>query len=75
MGEFGDYFKSWNWELGFRYSRNDEQARLEGAVSSSGLREALLDTNPATAFNPFRVSLVGTAKPPSAGFMLLSTER
>src|SRR5262249_35830789 len=21
MSEFGDYFKSWNWELGFRYSR------------------------------------------------------
>ena len=20
LGEFGDYFKSWNWELGFRYS-------------------------------------------------------
>ena len=25
MGEFGDYFKNWNWELGFRYSRNDEE--------------------------------------------------
>ena len=22
MGEFGDYFKTWNWELGFRYSRD-----------------------------------------------------
>src|SRR5207248_1865870 len=22
LGEFGDYFKNWNWELGFRYSRN-----------------------------------------------------
>ena len=53
MGEFGDYFKSWNWELGFRYSRNEEQPLLGGAVSSSGLREALLDTDPATAFNPF----------------------
>ncbi|MDP9291801.1 MAG: TonB-dependent receptor, partial [Verrucomicrobiota bacterium] len=53
MGEFGDYFKSWNWELGFRYSRNDEELLFGGAVSSSGLREALLDTNPATAFNPF----------------------
>ena len=28
MGEFGDYFKSWNWELGFRYSRNDEELAL-----------------------------------------------
>ena len=53
MGEFGDYFKTWNWELGFRYSRNEEQALLGGQVSGSGLRAALLDTNPATAFNPF----------------------
>ncbi len=53
MGEFGDYFKSWNWELGFRYSQNDEELLFGGVVSSSGLREALLDTNPATAFNPF----------------------
>jgi iron complex outermembrane receptor protein len=53
MGELGDYFKTWNWELGFRYSRNEEQAIFGGGVSASGLREALLDTNPATAFNPF----------------------
>jgi len=53
MGEFGDYFKSWNWELGFRYSQNDEELLFGGVVSRSGLREALLDTNPATAFNPF----------------------
>ena len=53
MGEFGDYFKTWNWELGFRYSRNEEQTLFGGRVSASGLREALLDTDPATAFNPF----------------------
>src|SRR5204863_1332283 len=53
MGEFGDYFKNWNWELGFRYSRNDEETLTGGAVSATGLRDALLDTNPATAFNPF----------------------
>ena len=53
MGEFGDYFKNWNWELGFRYSRNEEENLSGGVVSESGLREALLDTNPATAFNPF----------------------
>ena len=53
MGEFGDYFRSWNWELGFRYSRNEEHALFGGQVSGSGLRAALLDTNPATAFNPF----------------------
>ena len=53
MGEFADYFKSWNWELGFRYSRNEQENLLGGIVSKSGLRNALLDTNPATAFNPF----------------------
>ena len=53
LGEFGDYFKNWNWELGFRYSRNLEQTLGQGVVSRAGLREALLDTDPATAFNPF----------------------
>src|SRR5436309_5956481 len=53
MGEFGDYFKTWNWETGFRYSRNEGQDLAIGEVSQSGLREALLDTDPATAFNPF----------------------
>jgi len=53
LGEFGDYFKNWDWELGFRYSRNFEQNVTGGVVSRSGLREALLDTDPATAFNPF----------------------
>jgi iron complex outermembrane receptor protein len=53
LGEFGDYFKNWNWELGFRYSRNEEETLAGGVVSKSGLRDALLDTDPATAFNPF----------------------
>jgi hypothetical protein len=53
MGEFGDYFKNWNWELGFRYSRNEEETLTGGVVSETGLRDALLDTDPATAFNPF----------------------
>jgi iron complex outermembrane receptor protein len=53
MGEFGDYFKNWNWESGFRYSRNDEQTLTGSVVSETGLREALLNTDPATAFNPF----------------------
>ncbi|PYJ52930.1 MAG: hypothetical protein DME82_15305 [Verrucomicrobia bacterium] len=52
-GEFGDYFKTWNWELGFRYSRNEGEHLSSGAVSEPGLREALLDTDPATAFDPF----------------------
>jgi iron complex outermembrane receptor protein len=53
MGEFGQYFKSWNWEFGFRYSRNEGQDLSVGEVSQPGLREALLDTDPATAFDPF----------------------
>jgi iron complex outermembrane recepter protein len=53
MGEFGDYFKTWNWETGFRYTRNEGQDLSIGVVSQIGLRDALLDTNPATAFNPF----------------------
>src|SRR5947199_7055185 len=53
MGEFGDYFKTWNWETGFRYSRNEGQNLSVGDVSQPGLREALLGTDPATAFNPF----------------------
>ena len=53
MGEFGDYFKTWNWETGFRYARNEGQDLSLGDVSQPGLRDALLDTNPATAFNPF----------------------
>jgi len=53
MGELGDYFKTWNWETGFRYSRNEGEDLSIGDVSQPGLRDALLDTNPATAFNPF----------------------
>jgi iron complex outermembrane receptor protein len=53
MGEFGKYFKTWNWELGFRYSQNEGQDLSVGGASQPGLREALLDTDPATAFDPF----------------------
>jgi outer membrane receptor protein involved in Fe transport len=53
MGEFADYLKTWNWELGFRYARNEGKNLSIGDVSQPGLRDALLDTDPATAFNPF----------------------
>jgi outer membrane receptor protein involved in Fe transport len=53
MGFIGDYFKTWNWEGGFRYSRNEGDDLSVGEVSQPGLRQALLDTNPATAFDPF----------------------
>jgi iron complex outermembrane receptor protein len=53
LGEFGDYFRTWQWESGFRYSEDDRIERLGGIVNTNALRTALLDTNPATAFNPF----------------------
>jgi iron complex outermembrane receptor protein len=56
LGEFSDYFKRWDWESGFRYSEDDRTERLGGIVNTSALRAALLDTNPATAFNPFGIN-------------------
>jgi len=56
LGEFGDYFKTWGWEAGFRYSEDDRTERLGGIVNNNALRAALLDTNPATAFNPFGIN-------------------
>ena len=53
LGEFGDYFKTWNWENGFRYSADSRVQLLGGVVDTNALRSTLLDTNPATAFNPF----------------------
>jgi len=53
LGEFGEYFKTWNYEIGFRYNSNDHHSLSGGIVSQPALRDALLDTNPATAFNPF----------------------
>jgi iron complex outermembrane receptor protein len=53
LGEYGDYFKTWNWESGFRYN-DDSRVEVDGGdVDTNALRQALLDTNPATAFNPF----------------------
>jgi len=53
LGEFGDYFKTWNYEIGFRYNSNGHTQITSGIVSQPGLRAALLDTDPLTAFNPF----------------------
>jgi iron complex outermembrane receptor protein len=53
LGEFGDYFRTWQWESGFRYSEDDRSQSLGGVVNNNALRAALLDTNPTTAFNPF----------------------
>jgi iron complex outermembrane receptor protein len=53
LGEFGDYFKTWDWETGFRYNEDYRIERFGGIVNNNALRRALLDTDPATAFNPF----------------------
>ena len=74
LGEVADYFKGWNWELGFRYSRNEEENLVGGAVSKSGLREALLDTNPATAFNPF-LGFFGHNSPPAINRVYVTLDR
>lgn len=56
LAEFGDYFKTWNWESAFRYNEDQRIQRLGGIVDNNALRAALLDTNPATAFNPFSIN-------------------
>ena len=53
LGEFGDYFETWNYEIAFRYNSNDHTQISSGLVSQPGLRAALLDTDPLTAFNAF----------------------
>ncbi len=61
LGEFGDYFKTWGYETSFRYDWNYVENRSGGIISKPALREALFDTNPATAFNPFGLN----TNPPS----------
>ncbi len=61
LGEFGDFFKTWTWETGFRYNEDHRLERFGGIVNNNALRAALLDTNPATAFNPFGRNLNGRA--------------
>jgi iron complex outermembrane recepter protein len=56
LGQLGDYFKTWNWEIGYRYNEDHRVERAGGIVNNDALRAALLDTNPATAFNPFGIN-------------------
>ena len=55
LGEFGDYFKTWNWQAGSAITRIAASS-VGGIVDNNALRAALLDTNPATAFNPFGIN-------------------
>ncbi len=56
LGEFGDYLSKWNWESAFRYSEDERTESFSGIVNTTNLRAALLDPNPATAFNPFGIN-------------------
>lgn len=53
LADLGKPLANWNYELSFRYNSNDREELSENVISKPALREALLDTNPATAFNPF----------------------
>src|SRR5438477_6648630 len=56
LGEFGDYLRTWNWQAGFRYNEDRRNERFGPIVNNDALRAALLDTNPATAFNPYGIN-------------------
>ena len=58
LGEFAnawDKLKTWEWETGIRWNEIDEITNFGKVPNNYNLRIALLDTNPATAFNPFGV--------------------
>jgi len=60
LGEFAnawDQLKTWEWEFGLRYNESYRTVRFGGIVNNYALRNRLLDTDPATAFNPFGISL------------------
>src|SRR5712691_5113333 len=59
LGEFAnawDQLKTWEWEFGVRYNESYDTIRTGGLVNNYALRNRLLDTDPATAFNPFGIS-------------------
>src|SRR5205807_4326664 len=64
-GTFGDLstndvFKTWGYELGFRYNLDDRNEAFGGIVNNIALRTALLSTDPKTAFDPFGRNLNGS---------------
>ena len=48
-----DVLRSWDWETAVRWNEDYRINRFHNAVDDNALRAALLNTNPATAFNPF----------------------
>ena len=58
LGEFAnawDKLKTWEWEAGIRWNELDSEEIFGKVPNNYNLRIALLDTNPATAFNAFGV--------------------
>jgi iron complex outermembrane receptor protein len=56
LGEFAnawDILKTWQWETGIRWNEDHRFERIGGVANNNALRIALLDTDPATAFNAF----------------------
>jgi iron complex outermembrane recepter protein len=56
LGEFAnawDKLKTWEWEAGIRYNEDFRNEIFGPLTNNYNMRIALLDTNPATAFNPF----------------------
>src|ERR1700720_1077591 len=56
LGEFAntwDQLKTWEWEAAVRYNEAYNTIRFGGITNNYALRNRLLDTDPATAFNPF----------------------
>lgn len=56
LAEFGtawEMLKTWQWEAAIRWNEDHRYDRVSGVINNNALRIALLDTDPATAFNPF----------------------
>jgi iron complex outermembrane receptor protein len=53
LGNAWDFFKTWQWEAAVRWNEDYREDHIGGVVNNNALRAALLDSNPATAFNPF----------------------
>lgn len=55
-----DILSTWRYEFGFRYNLDDRNESFGGIVNDRALRDALLSTNPNTAFDPFGRNLNGS---------------
>ena len=55
-----DILKTWGYEFGFRYNKDDRVEAFGGIVNVNALRNTLLSTDPNTAFDPFGRNLNGT---------------